>query len=104
LNFRSKLVSLSESTLLRARQWLSRDFKKNAGVSVDEMRTTIGTLGNNLKTQAFTEPLNRLAAYYKHQQEQLKGFMKDAKKLEENLKIIDGWIHDAKGLIHTLTS
>ncbi len=90
------------------RQWISRDFKKNTGMSIDEMQTTVKALGNSLKTQAstaeFVEPLNRLAAYYVHQQEQLKGFEKDPKKLEENLKIIDGWIRDAKGLVQVLTS
>jgi NAD(P)-dependent dehydrogenase (short-subunit alcohol dehydrogenase family) len=89
------------------RQWISRDFKKNTGMSIDEMQTTVKALGNSLKTQAstaeFVEPLNRLAAYYVHQQEQLKGFEKDPKKLEENLKIIDGWIRDAKGLVQVLT-
>ena len=89
------------------RQWISRDFKKNTGMSIDEMQTTVKALGNSLKTQAstaeFVEPLNRLAAYYVHQQEQLKGFEKDPKKLQENLKIIDGWIRDAKGLVQALT-
>jgi len=88
------------------RQWIARDFKKNTGMSIDEMQTTVKALGNSLKTQAstaeFVEPLNRLATYYVHQQEQLKGFEKDPKKLEENLKIIDGWIRDAKGLVQAL--
>jgi predicted nuclease with TOPRIM domain len=90
------------------RQWISRDFKKNTGMSIDEMQTTVKALGNSLKTQAstaeFVEPLNRLAAYYEHQQEQLKGFEKDPKKLEENLKIIDGWIIDVKQLVQALTA
>jgi NAD(P)-dependent dehydrogenase (short-subunit alcohol dehydrogenase family) len=90
------------------RQWISRDFEKNTGMSIDEMQTTVKALGNSIKTQAstaeFVEPLNRLVAYYVHQQEQLKGFEKDPKKLEENLKIIDGWIRDAKGLVQVLTS
>ncbi len=90
------------------RQWISRDFKKNTGMSIDEMQTTVKALGNSLKTQAstaeFVEPLNRLAAYYVHQQEQLKGFEKDPKKLEENLKIIDGWIIDVKQLVQVLTA
>jgi NAD(P)-dependent dehydrogenase (short-subunit alcohol dehydrogenase family) len=90
------------------RQWLSRDFKKNTGMSIDEMQTTLKALGNSLKTgdstAEFVEPLNRLAAYYVHQQEQLKGFEKDPKKLQENLRIIDGWIRDAKALVEALTS
>ena len=37
-----------------------------------------------------------------HQQEQLKGFEKNPQKLEENLKIIDGWVKDAKALVQAL--
>jgi hypothetical protein len=90
------------------RQWVSRDFKKTTGLSIDEMQTTLKTLGNNLKTKAstvdFIEPLTQLAGYYVHQQEQLKGFEKNPKKLEENLKIINSWIEDAKALTKLLKS
>ena len=81
------------------RQWLSRDFKKTTGISIDEMQTTLKALGNTLRVGAsnaeFIGPLNQLSGYYKHQQEQLKGFEKNPQKLEENLKIIEGWIKDA---------
>ena len=90
------------------RQWVSRDFKKTTGLSIDEMQTTLKTLGTNLKSGAstleFIEPLKQLAGYYVHQQEQLKGFEKNPQKLEENLKIIDGWIKDAKYLVTALES
>ena len=89
------------------RQWVSRDFKKNTGLSIDEMLTTIKALGDNLKTNnstaEFIEPLKRLGVYYEHQQEQLKGFEKDPNKLQQNLKIIDGWILDVKLLVLALT-
>ncbi|MBT0158419.1 SDR family oxidoreductase [Candidatus Bathyarchaeota archaeon A05DMB-2] len=88
------------------RQWISRDFKKNTGITIDEMQMTLKALGNSLNTGAptteFIKPLNQLAAYYLHQQEQLKSFEKNLKKLEENLKIIDGWIRDAKALVQAL--
>jgi hypothetical protein len=89
------------------RQWVSRDFKKTTGMSIDEMQTTLKTLGNNLKTGTTAEsngPLNQLATYYSHQQDQLRGFEKNQQKLEENLKIIDRWIKDAKALITALKS
>jgi hypothetical protein len=89
------------------RQWISRDFKKTTGLSIDEMQTTLKSLGNNLKTGAstadFISPLNQLACYYIHQQEQLRSFEKNPKKLEENLKIIEGWMKDAKVLVATLS-
>ena len=88
------------------RQWLSRDFKKNTGMSIDEMLTTIKALGNNLKNKSsraeFIEPLEQLSAYYTHQQEQLRDFEKNPKKLELNLKIIEGWIEDINQLVHML--
>jgi NAD(P)-dependent dehydrogenase (short-subunit alcohol dehydrogenase family) len=89
------------------RQWVSRDFKKTTGMSIDEMQTNLKTLGTNLKTGTTTEfigPLNQLANYYSHQQKQLRGFEKNPQKLEENLKIIDRWIKDAKALIAALNS
>jgi len=89
------------------RQWVSRDFKKTTGMSIDEMQTNLKTLGNNLKTGTtteFIESLNQLASYYVHQQEQLRGFEKNPRKLEENLKIIDGWVKDTKALIVALKS
>lgn len=89
------------------RQWISRDFKKNTSISIDEMQTTLKILGNNLKTGAstseFIEPLSQLAAYYQHQQEQLRGFEKNPQKLEENLKIIEVWIRNAKALAQALS-
>lgn len=88
------------------RQWVSRDFKKTTGLSIDEMQTSLKTLGKNLKTNTspanFIEPLNQLAVYYVHQQEQLKGFEKNPKKLDENLKIIDNWVKDVKALVASL--
>ena len=88
------------------RQWVSRDFKKTTGMSIDEMQTTLKELGNSLKTAdstaEFIEPLNQLAGYYVHQQGQLRGFEKNPQKLEENLKIIDGWVNDATTLIKML--
>jgi len=90
------------------RQWINRDFKKTTGMSIDEMQTTLKTLGNNLKANAstpeFIEPLSQLAGYYVHQQEQLRGFEKNPQKLEENLKIIEGWVKDTKSLIVSLKS
>jgi NAD(P)-dependent dehydrogenase (short-subunit alcohol dehydrogenase family) len=90
------------------RQWINRDFKKTTGMSIDEMQTTLKTLGNNLKANAstheFIEPLSQLVGYYMHQQEQLRGFEKNPQKLEENLKIIEGWVKDTKALIATLKS
>ncbi len=88
------------------RQWVSRDFKKTTGRSIDEMLTTLKELGESLKSEAstseFIEPLSQLASYYVHQQEQLKSFEKNPQKLDNNLKIIEGWVKDANALVVTL--
>jgi NAD(P)-dependent dehydrogenase (short-subunit alcohol dehydrogenase family) len=90
------------------RQWVSRDFKKTTELSIDEMQTNLKALGSSLKSKASSadsvESLNQLAGYYLHQQEQLRGFEKNPQKLEENLKIIDDWVKDAKALLQALTA
>jgi hypothetical protein len=72
------------------------------------MQTNLKALGTSLKakisTSEFIEPLNQLADYYLHQQEQLRGFEKNPQKLEENLKIIDEWVKDTKALGQALTA
>jgi NAD(P)-dependent dehydrogenase (short-subunit alcohol dehydrogenase family) len=89
------------------RQWVARDFKKNVGMSIDEMLAALKAMENKMDKQTYPqgsiETLEKLAAYYKHQQDQLKGFEKDPQKLEKNLKIIDNWIRQIKSLIAALT-
>jgi NAD(P)-dependent dehydrogenase (short-subunit alcohol dehydrogenase family) len=89
------------------RQWVSRDFKKNTGYSIDEMQTTLKSLGDKLapgtQKAEYIEAVNKVKEYYVHQQEQLKGFEKNQKKLEENLKVMDGWITDAQDLRQALS-
>jgi NAD(P)-dependent dehydrogenase (short-subunit alcohol dehydrogenase family) len=88
------------------RQWLSRDFKKNTGMSIDEMLTALKDIERGLNRgvplQDSIETLEKLKAYYEHQKVQLRGFEKDPKKLQENLKTIDGWKMDLKLLLESL--
>jgi NAD(P)-dependent dehydrogenase (short-subunit alcohol dehydrogenase family) len=89
------------------RQWISRDFKKSTGMSIDEMSTALKVLGENLSnrtvTQGSIETLKLLKKYYEHQHEQLRGFEKDPKKLQENLAVIDTWTNDIKALLDAMT-
>jgi len=88
------------------RQWVFRDFKKQTGMSVDEMGAELTSITNSLKggkvPKEAVETLNKLDAYYKHQQELLRGFEKNPKKLEENLKEIQTWMDEIEGLTVSL--
>ncbi len=88
------------------RQWVHRDFRRVNRMSVEEMRSTLDDLGAAIAggqaTSRFAEPLHRLRAYYVHQQDLLKGFERDPKKLAENLAVMDGWIRDLDGLLRAL--
>jgi len=80
------------------RQWVFRDFKKQTGMSVDEMGAELARIADSLKggriSKGTVEILDKLGTYYKHQQELLQGFEKNPKKLEENLKEIQTWIDE----------
>lgn len=100
------LVTLREqsdgwkSRSLFERQWLIRDFKKTAGMPVEEWLTTLQRLQDGLCSNgAITPPsLERLAGYYEHLAELAKGYEKDAGKLQENLRHVYRWRDEVKSL------
>lgn len=75
------------------RQWVIRDFKKTAGMPVEEWLLTLERLEEGLGGKAAIQkpPLEKLAGYYKHLAELAKGYEKDSVKLEESLHYIYGW-------------
>jgi hypothetical protein len=83
------------------RQWVFRDFKKNTGMSVDEVAAELA----NMKSRGGSVPkesaavLEKLSSYYKHQEDLLRGFEKDPKKLDEALKAIQTWVDDIQNLL-----
>lgn len=86
------------------RQWVARDFKKNTGMSIDELRSQLEALGRAIDAHdgasVRCDAAAKLAAYYRHQQQLLKGFEKDPERVEKNLRVIDGWLDE----IHTLAT
>jgi hypothetical protein len=82
------------------RQWVIRDFKKTAGMPVEEWLSTLERLGENLHHEgAMTPPpLEKLAGYYEHLAELAKGYEKNAVKLEENLRHVYRWRNEVKEL------
>jgi NAD(P)-dependent dehydrogenase (short-subunit alcohol dehydrogenase family) len=88
------------------RQWVARDFKKQTGMSIDDLLGALQAIGKNLKNPALAkgsaETLKLLKGYYAHQREQLKGFEKNPKKLQQNLAVIEGWIRDIDAVTESL--
>jgi NAD(P)-dependent dehydrogenase (short-subunit alcohol dehydrogenase family) len=100
------LVTLKEqsdgwkSRSLFERQWVIRDFKKTAGMPVEEWMLTLERMKAALHGEgALTPlPLEKLAGYYEHLAELAKGYEKDRAKLEENLKHVYRWRDEVKAL------
>jgi NAD(P)-dependent dehydrogenase (short-subunit alcohol dehydrogenase family) len=88
------------------RQWVIRDFKKTAGMPVEEWLTALSNLETNLQPSSAQQipdlPLGRLAGYYNHLAELAKGFEKNAAKLEDNLRYVYGWKDEVEQLVKAL--
>lgn len=81
------------------RQWVIRDFKKTAGMAVEEWLDALQQLEANLKRGIISRPpLEKLAEYYNHLAELAKGYEKDSLKLEDNLRHVYGWKDEVEEL------
>lgn len=89
------------------RQFIFQQFKKIAGVSVDEMLAALKSLGDKLETHKPTgeliKPLNQLAGYYRHQLEELKGMDKMSHNQKENIESVDVWLKEVTALVEALS-
>jgi NAD(P)-dependent dehydrogenase (short-subunit alcohol dehydrogenase family) len=94
------------SRSLFERQWVLRDFKKTAGMPVEEWLLTLERLRQTLHDQesVTTLPLDKLAGYYEHLAELTKGYEKDPAKLQENLQHVYGWRDEVNNLAKILQS
>ncbi|HLO34204.1 MAG TPA: hypothetical protein VK249_33975, partial [Anaerolineales bacterium] len=99
------LVTLKEqaegwkSRSLFERQWVIRDFKKTAGMPVEEWLETLRQLDENLQRGLVSHPpLEKLSAYYQHLADLAKGYEKDPAKLEENLRHVYRWRDEVNNL------
>jgi NAD(P)-dependent dehydrogenase (short-subunit alcohol dehydrogenase family) len=82
------------------RQWVIRDFKKTAGMPVEEWLEALIRLERELQgSEIITRPpLEKLAGYYNHLAELAKGYEKDPAKLEENLRYVYAWKDEVEQL------
>lgn len=86
------------------RQWVIRDFRKTAGMSVEEWLDALERLESDLTSGVvgIRPPLAKLSGYYNHLAELAKGYEKDAVKLEENLKHVYSWQDEVECLENIL--
>lgn len=99
------LVTLKEqadgwkSRSMFERQWVIRDFRKTAGMPVEEWLETLRQLEENLQRGMTSHPpLEKLAGYYNHLAELAKGYEKDPVKLDENLRHVYRWRDEVTAL------
>jgi uncharacterized protein YaaN involved in tellurite resistance len=93
-----------KSRSLFERQWVIRDFKKTAGMPVEEWLVTLEHLKKGLAEDGNVTrpPLEKLAGYYEHLADLAKGYEKDRAKLEENLRHVYKWRDEVLGLQQSL--
>ncbi len=90
------------------RQWVLRDFKKEVNRSADqfqaELKRTLemirqGDLASLRNEKALFAQLQK---YYRHQHKLMLGYERDAKKREENSRILLGWVEELQGILDAL--
>jgi NAD(P)-dependent dehydrogenase (short-subunit alcohol dehydrogenase family) len=89
-----------KSRSLFERQWVIRDFKKTAGMPIEEWLLSLQNLKKNLAGMGTvtSPPLDKLAGYYEHLADLAKGYEKDPARLEESLQHVYGWRDEVREL------
>lgn len=101
--FQAQTSAWQERSLFE-RQWMLRDFRKNAGMPVESMRDQLKQLISSLREgkPIHPAPLEGLTAYYDHMAKLAEGYTKDPDVLRENLNHIRSWQQDIARLIQML--
>lgn len=83
------------------RQWVLRDFKKTVGKPAEEAYSMLIKMkdSSGVLTDEEYKLLEALITYWKHQYQLLQNFEKNKEKLEENNRIIKGWISDIENCL-----
>ena len=90
------------------RQWMFRDFKKHAGMPVEQWLKALSKLESSLEDEdwdAIREQdyhVQTLAEYYEHLMVLARGYEKDPARLKEQTQIMQGWIDEANSLAELL--
>ena len=93
------------------RQWMIRDFKKNAGMPMDEwlvklheLELAVDERGNVQPLMEARTKLQQLNAFYDHLVEAQSGYQKDPVKREEGERAIRGWQVPVRRLLGLIQS
>lgn len=87
------------------KQWVLRDFKKFMGLSSEQAYDKLKVINNNIQCGDYQDLssermfFEHLKDYWKHQLKLLQGYEKNKNKLQENTKIINGWILDIEKVL-----
>ena len=87
------------------RQWVLRDFKKIVKQAADEFKYALESAAQLSPKEALRNQKDlfvRLKSYYAHQYDMLQGFEKNAARLEENSRIMRGWMDELSRVIALL--
>jgi NAD(P)-dependent dehydrogenase (short-subunit alcohol dehydrogenase family) len=86
------------------RQWMFRNFKKTAGLSVEQWLELLAKLEqlleqeNQAEAVALRIPAHKLTQFYANMQQLARGYIRDPAELEKNLAIVRGWQEEAAEL------
>jgi hypothetical protein len=85
-----------------------RDFKKNAGMPVEQWLKALEQLetalenGEGQTAQLLELPIDMLAQYYKHLMHLAEGYEKDPVKLGEQMRIMQEWVDEVDALSRSM--
>jgi NAD(P)-dependent dehydrogenase (short-subunit alcohol dehydrogenase family) len=93
------------------RQWMVRDFKKNAGMPMDAWLVKLKELESAVEKQGNIQPLieararlQQLDAFYDHLIDSQRGYQKDLAKRDEGERAIRGWQEPVRRLLSLIQS
>jgi len=92
------------------RQWAARDFKRAVGNPAEGCLEELTSLERCLERKeldglsGFKMLVEKVAGYHLHMQKLAEGYVKDERKLAEQLEILKGWQCEAEELAKLITS
>ncbi len=108
---RSTLIEQSDGWMKRPlfeKQWMLRDFKQNAGSTVEDCRSAMQSLEESLQAGSleqvakYAPAAGQVARYYAHYQKLAEGSEKDPAKREQYSRMIQGWRQESERLADIL--